>query len=102
MTSTPQKYGYDEHEKRIDALLDKLSAVQTELAICKELSQPEPIELQIQAQTLNTCVASLTAAHGKLLAFAQYVQNCRVHQAQPTLWELELIMDDIHPRGPIL
>ncbi len=95
--SAREKADYD---KRLDALLDALAAMKTELAVCRELSTPDPIELDIQARTLDNCVASLTAAHGKLLGLAQYVDNCRIHNAAPTLWELSLLLDDL--RGNLL
>lgn len=91
-----------DYDKRIDALLDEMTRIKVQLAVCEELSTPNPIELDIQGRTLDTCVEALTRAHGKLLAVAKYVQDCKTYYRVPTVWELELILDDIVPRGPIL
>ncbi len=89
-----------DYEQRLDALLDELVATRALLAACTELGTPDPIEMEIQARSLETCVASLTACHAKLLKIQQYVTNCKQFLYMPTVWELELLLDDL--RGNLL
>lgn len=82
-----------DYEARLDALLDRVSALQAELYICKQLSEPDPIELEIQGRSLTVCVEALTAANGRLAALQSMAKACARVGAPIQPWEALLIID---------
>lgn len=87
-----QKFGYEDHVKRENLLLDELARVNEELVVCAELMDTQPSEVVAAEYAAEVAIRAATEMGSRLHRIQLYVDSCKAHNGPPTLWELEMLM----------